>query len=112
MPPPDGRAATYDDLRASPESVHVEIIDGHIVTAEAPLPRHSKSQSALSHFIGGPFDHEDGFGGLDSRSEARTLEALTLEAGRWIDAGSFDETASVRVDCPAGDRVRGATSLD
>lgn len=29
--------------------------------------------------------------------EARTLEALSLEAGRWVDAGSFDETASARI---------------
>ncbi len=29
--------------------------------------------------------------------EARTLEALALEAGRWVDAGSFDESAVARV---------------
>lgn len=29
--------------------------------------------------------------------EARTLEALRLEAGRWVDAGSFDETETARV---------------
>jgi Uma2 family endonuclease len=29
--------------------------------------------------------------------EARTLEALTLETGRWVDAGSFDETAVARI---------------
>jgi Uma2 family endonuclease len=29
--------------------------------------------------------------------EARTLEALALEAGRWVDAGSFDESAIARV---------------
>jgi Uma2 family endonuclease len=29
--------------------------------------------------------------------EARTLEALTLEQGRWVDAGSFDETATARI---------------
>ena len=29
--------------------------------------------------------------------DARTLEALSLEAGRWVDAGSFDETAVARV---------------
>jgi hypothetical protein len=28
---------------------------------------------------------------------ARTLEALTLESGRWVDAGSFDETANARI---------------
>ena len=29
--------------------------------------------------------------------EARTLEALTLLGGKWVDAGSFDETATARV---------------
>lgn len=29
--------------------------------------------------------------------EARTLEALRLEAGRWVDAGSFDDRAVARV---------------
>jgi Uma2 family endonuclease len=172
MAPPDGRDATYDDLRAYPEQVHAEIIDGQIVVnAESPLPMHSKSQRALGRFIGGPFDDDDGFDGpggwwifldIDIRlgkhvmrpdlagwrrerlvdpnvrpitvtpdwlcevtspsneahdrvtkrrlyaengvphywivdPAARTLEALTLEAGRWVDAGSFDETATARI---------------
>ena len=29
--------------------------------------------------------------------EARTLEAMTLAAGKWVDAGSFDENASARI---------------
>jgi Uma2 family endonuclease len=29
--------------------------------------------------------------------EALTLEALTLEGGRWVDAGSFDETSLARI---------------
>ena len=39
---------------------------------------------------------------------ARTLEALSLESGRWVDAGSFDEHALARVapfeavDVPVG----------
>ncbi len=60
---PDGRDATYDDLRAVPEGVRAEIIDGRIVKAEAPLPMHSKAQGALRRFVGGPFDDDDGFGG-------------------------------------------------
>ena len=28
---------------------------------------------------------------------ARTLEAFTLDAGRWVDAGSFDEGATARI---------------
>ena len=29
--------------------------------------------------------------------EARTLEALRLERGRWVDAGAFDDAAVARV---------------
>jgi Uma2 family endonuclease len=29
--------------------------------------------------------------------EARTLEAFTLDHGRWVDAGSFDESAVARI---------------
>jgi Uma2 family endonuclease len=29
--------------------------------------------------------------------QARTLEALALEGGRWVDAGSFDESAVARI---------------
>jgi Uma2 family endonuclease len=29
--------------------------------------------------------------------EARTLEAFTLEKGRWVDAGSFDSTSIARI---------------
>lgn len=29
--------------------------------------------------------------------DARTLEALTLQDGRWVDAGSFDESSTARV---------------
>jgi Uma2 family endonuclease len=29
--------------------------------------------------------------------DARTLEALTLENGRWVDAGSFDDQAQARI---------------
>ena len=30
--------------------------------------------------------------------EARTLEASTLEGGRWVDAGSFDESSLARIE--------------
>jgi Uma2 family endonuclease len=29
--------------------------------------------------------------------DARTLEAITLDHGRWVDAGSFDESAMARI---------------
>jgi Uma2 family endonuclease len=165
------RRATYDDLIALPEGVRAEILGGEIATLPAPRPRHSKPQGALRHFIGGPFDDDDGFGGpggwwifvevdvqlgddvvrpdlagwrrerlsepdvrpirvvpdwacevLSESNEAHdrvtkrnlyakhgvahywivdpealTLEALTLEGGRWVDAGSFDETSLARI---------------
>jgi len=168
---PVRRAATYEELLALPEGVRAELIDGEVVVAPAPRPRHSKPQGALRNFLGGPFDDDDGHGGpggwwifvevdvklgahvvrpdlagwrrerlpepdvrpievapdwiceILSESnaahdrvtkrhiyaehgvrhfglvdpDARTLEALTLEAGRWVDAGSFDDTARARI---------------
>ncbi|MCU0673256.1 MAG: Uma2 family endonuclease [Myxococcota bacterium] len=57
------RFATWEDLLAYPEDVRVELIGGSIVTAPAPLPRHSKPQRGIGRFIGGPFDDDDGHGG-------------------------------------------------
>ncbi|MBX3246677.1 MAG: Uma2 family endonuclease [Myxococcales bacterium] len=57
------RFATWEDLLAYPEDVRVELIRGSIVTAPAPLPRHSKPQGGLRRFIGGPYDDDDGHGG-------------------------------------------------
>lgn len=57
------RLATYEDLLALPEDVRAEIVGGQIVTAPAPLPKHSKAQRALGAFVGGPFDDDDGRGG-------------------------------------------------
>ncbi len=58
-----GRLATYEDLLASPEGTRVELVAGTIVTAPAPLPRHSNPQGSLRRFVGGPFHDDDGFGG-------------------------------------------------
>jgi Uma2 family endonuclease len=164
---PARRRAQYEDLSSLPADLRAEILNGEITALPAPRPRHSKPQGALRHFIGGPFDDDDGFGGpggwwifvevdvklgtdivrpdlagwrrerlsepdtkplqvvpdwicevlsesneahdrVTKRAlyaqhgvahywivdpEARTLEAFSLEAGRWVDAGSFDETA-------------------
>ena len=60
---PARKLATYDDLLRLPEDVRAEILAGELVTMPAPRPRHSKPQRALSHFVGGPFDDDDGFGG-------------------------------------------------
>lgn len=57
------RLATYQDLLRLPEDVRAEILAGEIVTAPAPLPKHSKAQRALGNFVGGPFDDDDGRGG-------------------------------------------------
>ena len=57
------RLATYQDLLALSEDMRAEIVDGAIVTAPAPLPKHSKAQGAIRRFIGGPFDDDDGRGG-------------------------------------------------
>ncbi|MDD9945644.1 MAG: Uma2 family endonuclease [Myxococcales bacterium] len=57
------RLATYEDLLSLPEDVRAEVLGGQIVTAPAPLPKHSKAQRALGSFIGRPFDDDDGHGG-------------------------------------------------
>lgn len=57
------RLATYEDLLRLPEDVRAEVIGGRIVTAPAPLPKHSRVQRSLARFIGGPFDDDDGRGG-------------------------------------------------
>lgn len=169
---PARRRATYEDLLRLSDDIRAEIIDGDITLLPAPRPRHSKSQGSLRHFLGGPFDDDDGHGGPggwwifvevdialgdhvvrpdlsgwrrqrlrepDQRPipvapdwiceilsesnaahdrvtkrriyaehgvthywivdpEARTLEAFTLDGRRWVDAGSFDETAIARIE--------------
>jgi Uma2 family endonuclease len=167
------RLATYGDLLALGEEARAEIVSGQIVTAPAPLPRHSNAQGSLRRFVGGPFHDDDGRGGpggwwifveVDIRfsphdivrpdiagwrrarlprpgsarpidvapdwvceitspttrshdrvtkrglyarhavpyywmvdPEARTLEALELENGRWVELGAWDEGAVARI---------------
>ena len=57
------RFAIYEDLLRLPDDVRAEVLAGQIVTAPAPLPKHSRAQRALGRFIGGPFDDDDGRGG-------------------------------------------------
>lgn len=57
------RLATFRDLLELPEDVRAEVIAGQMVTAPAPLPKHSKAQRALGSFVGRPFDDDDGHGG-------------------------------------------------
>jgi len=60
---PARQLATYADLLALPDEVRAEILAGQVVTAPAPLPKHSNAQRALGRFIGGPFHDDDGHGG-------------------------------------------------
>lgn len=57
------RFATWEDLLAYPEDVRVELVGGSIVTAPAPLSRHSKPQGGLRRYVGGPYDDDDGHDG-------------------------------------------------
>jgi Uma2 family endonuclease len=57
------RLATFEDLAALPEDVRAEVLGGTIITAPAPLPKHSRAQRALGSFVGRPFDDDDGHGG-------------------------------------------------
>lgn len=55
--------ATFDDLLSLGEDIRAEILAGEVITAPAPLPRHSNAQRALGRFVGGPFHDDDGRGG-------------------------------------------------
>lgn len=170
---PAKQLATYEDLLALRDEVRAEVLAGEIVSAPAPLPRHSKVQRALGRFIGGPFDDDDDRGGpggwwilpevdvrlgphdivrpdlsgwrrerlpvpwderpIDVRPDwiceisspsnvatdrvtkrklyahsgvphywivdptARTLEAFELTEGRWVEVGSYDDSAVARI---------------
>lgn len=60
LPP---KLAMYADLLALPGDLRAEVLSGQIVTTPAPLPRHSHVQGSARHFIGGPFQDDDGRGG-------------------------------------------------
>lgn len=63
MSSPAPNLATYADLLALPSDVRAEVLAGEIVSAPAPLPRHSHVQGSARRFIGGPFQDDDGRGG-------------------------------------------------
>jgi Uma2 family endonuclease len=63
MSAPAPKLATYQDLLRLADDVRAEILAGDIVTAPAPLPKHSKAQRALGGFIGRPFDDDHEHGG-------------------------------------------------
>jgi len=167
------KLATYEDLLRLPDDVRGEVLSGRVVTAPAPMPKHSKAQRALGSFIGRPFDDDDGHGGpggwwifvevdialgahdivrpdlagwrrerlvdpaeqrpitvvpdwvceilspstaardkVQKRAlygeagvlhywivdvDARTLEAFTLESGRWVLTGSYDDASTAAI---------------
>ena len=63
MASPAPKLATYADLLALPRDARAEVLAGEIVSAPAPLPRHSHVQGSARRFIGGPFHDDDGRGG-------------------------------------------------
>lgn len=63
MPAAAHKLATYADLLSLPGDVRAEVLAGEIVTAPAPLPRHSNVQGSARRFLGGPFHDDDGRGG-------------------------------------------------
>jgi len=73
--------ATYEDLLALADDVRAEVLGGVVEVSPAPLPRHSKAQGALREFVGGPFDDDDGFGGVGGWWIA-PFEAIELPVGR------------------------------
>jgi hypothetical protein len=58
MSSPARKPATYADLLALPPALRAEVLSGEIVTAPAPLPRHSYVQGSARRFIGGPFQDD------------------------------------------------------
>lgn len=63
MSAPAAKLATYDDLLRLPDHVRAEVLAGQVITAPAPLPKHSKAQGALRSFVGRAYDDDDGYGG-------------------------------------------------
>ncbi len=61
MPPgPARRRATYNDLRAVPDTLIAEIVDGELITSPRPAVPHAHTSSALGIDVGGPFQRGRG----------------------------------------------------
>jgi Uma2 family endonuclease len=56
MADPPKRRATYDDVRAVPEHLVAELLDGELVTSPRPTALHARASSRLGAELGGPFD--------------------------------------------------------
>ncbi|MBK8996668.1 MAG: Uma2 family endonuclease [Myxococcales bacterium] len=57
------RLATFADLCALGGGSFHEVLAGELVEKAAPSPEHARAQRALSRYVGGPFDDDDGRGG-------------------------------------------------
>ena len=60
MGDPAKRRATYEDLRAVPENLVAEIIDGTLITMPRPASLHARASSRLGAELDGPFDRGKG----------------------------------------------------
>jgi Uma2 family endonuclease len=52
--------ATYEDLRAVPDTMVAEIIDGELIATPRPASPHARAASVLAVDLGGPFDRPPG----------------------------------------------------
>jgi Uma2 family endonuclease len=60
MGAPAKRRATYEDLRAVPEHLVAEIIEGVLITHPRPAILHARAASRLGGTLDGPFDRGKG----------------------------------------------------
>ncbi len=56
------RTATYEDLKALPEDVLGQIVDGELIASPRPSLAHARAASVLGMRLGGPFDLGGGDG--------------------------------------------------
>jgi len=58
--PPLDRPATYEDLRAIPDIMVAEIIEGELHASPRPVPRHVEATAELAYALRGPYHHGRG----------------------------------------------------
>jgi|SRR5579883_846334 len=51
------RPGTYEDLRALPEHLVGELVNGELIVSPRPSGRHTRAVTILGDDVGGPFDH-------------------------------------------------------
>ncbi len=98
--------ATWADVALLPEGTRVEILDGEIVFAPAPLPRHQWSLGALVHRVGGPFGMDGAPGGWwilagpDVQLEPHLVVEPDVAGWRRAHVATFPQERPIR-DVPA-----------